>query len=179
MPDRPNVLRVVLGERVPVASSPRSLATHVQLESNIDDTSGELLAHACAALLREGALDAWTESIGMKKSRPAVKLCALCRAEDRERLSAVMLRETPTLGVRAIECTRRERPRREVLLETPWGTIPCKIADGDGLPPSAKPEDDAIAALAAKSGVPARIVREAVMAALVRDVLLRPPHDEK
>jgi uncharacterized protein (TIGR00299 family) protein len=179
MPDRPNVLRVVLGERVPVASSPRSLATHVQLESNIDDTSGELLAHACAALLREGALDAWTESIGMKKSRPAVKLCALCRAEDRERLSAAMLRETPTLGVRAIECTRRERPRREVLLETPWGTIPCKIADGDGLPPSAKPEDDAIAALAAKSGVPARIVREAVMAALVRDVLLRPPHDEK
>ncbi|MFO0560552.1 MAG: nickel pincer cofactor biosynthesis protein LarC [Polyangiales bacterium] len=174
LPDRPNVLRVVLGERVaPQSTQPaRAFATHVQLETNVDDTSGEMLAHACAALLREGALDAWTESIGMKKSRPAVKLCALARAEDRERMTAVMLREVPTLGVRAFECTRIERPRREITLQTPWGPLPCKISMGDGLPPSAKPEDDAVAALAQKAGVPARIVREAAMAALVRDVLL-------
>jgi hypothetical protein len=182
LPDRPNVLRVVLGERVaPETSRPaRSLATHVQLETNVDDTSGEMLAHACAALLREGALDAWTESIGMKKSRPAVKLCALARSEDRERLTTVMLREVPTLGVRAFECTRHERPRREITLETPWGPLPCKVSVGDGLPPSAKPEDDAVAALAQKAGVPARIVREAAMAALVRDVLLpgAPQRDE-
>lgn len=171
LPDRPNVLRVVLGQRNegPTTNLQR-VFTHVQLEANLDDTSGETLAHATAALLREGALDAWTESIGMKKSRPAVKLCALVRADDRDRLTAVMLREAPTLGVRAFECTRRERPRREVIVETPWGPLPCKIADGDGLPPSAKPEDDVVAALAAKAGVPARVVRDAAIAALVRDV---------
>lgn len=182
LPDRPNVLRVVLGQRneAPVTNLSRAPSfTHAQLEANLDDTSGETLAHATAALLREGALDAWTESIGMKKSRPAVKLCALVRAEDRERLTAVILREAPTLGVRAFECTRRERPRREVVIETPWGPLPCKIADGDGLPPSAKPEDDVVAALAAKAGVPARVVRDAAIAALVRDVLpARPTSDD-
>lgn len=176
LPDRPNVLRVILGERVdPVSTqTAKALATHVQLETNVDDTSGEVLAHACAALLREGALDAWTESIGMKKSRPAVKLCALARIEDRERLVAVMLREVPTLGVRAFECTRHERPRREMTVQTPWGPLPCKVSMDDGLPPSAKPEDDAVALLAQKAGVPARIIRDAAMAALVRDMLIKP-----
>ncbi|MBL8681580.1 MAG: nickel pincer cofactor biosynthesis protein LarC [Myxococcales bacterium] len=168
LPDRPNVLRVVLGTATPPTEAKPTAHTHCVLESNLDDAAGEVLAHATAALLREGALDAWTESIGMKKSRPAVKLCALVRREDRERLSAVLLREAPTLGVRAIECSRVERPRRTVLLDTPWGPLPCKVSDGDGLPPSAKPEDDAVAALAAKAGVPARVVRDAAMAALVR-----------
>jgi uncharacterized protein (TIGR00299 family) protein len=169
LPDRPNLLRVVLGaeSRLEAPSSP-SVHSHCLLESNLDDTSGEVLAHATAALLREGALDAWTEAIGMKKSRPAVKLCALVRRADRERLSTVMLREAPTLGVRAIDCSRVERPRRIVVLETPWGPLPCKVSDGDGLPPSAKPEDDSVAALAEKAGIPARVVRDAAMAALVR-----------
>ncbi len=176
MPDRPNLLRAILGTPTARAvEDPRTTATHRLLESNLDDAPGEVLAHATTALLAEGALDAWTEAIGMKKSRPAVKLCALARREDADRLATVMLREAPTLGVRITECARRERPRREVVLETPWGPLPCKIADGDGLPPSAKPEDDAVAALAAKAKIPARIIRDVAMAALAREVLLGVP----
>lgn len=175
LPDRPNVLRVVLGEPSTLAMTAPSTATHALIECNLDDATGELLAHATAALLREGALDAWTEPIGMKKSRPAVKLCALARAEDRDRLAAVMLRESPSLGVRTLDCARFERPRRTMTLETPWGPLPCKVSDGDGLPPTIKPEDDAVAALAAKARLPARVVRDAAMATLLREVFSATP----
>jgi uncharacterized protein (TIGR00299 family) protein len=170
LPDRPNLLRVVYGHAASAPSADESGSggrdTHRLIESNLDDAPGEVLAHATAALLKAGALDAWTEAIGMKKSRPAVKLCALARAQDADAVARVMLSEAPTLGVRISRCERRERPRREAVVQTPYGPLPCKIADGDGLAPSAKPEDDAVAEAAARAGVPARVVREAAMAAL-------------
>ena len=42
----------------------------VLLEANVDDATGEALAHAVAALLDAGAHDAWVTPIVMKKGRP-------------------------------------------------------------------------------------------------------------
>ena len=41
--------------------------THVVLEANVDDMTGEFAAHAIAQLLAAGALDAWASPITMKK----------------------------------------------------------------------------------------------------------------
>jgi uncharacterized protein (DUF111 family) len=64
----------------------RAAATHHELRCNLDDLSAELVAVLTERLLREGALDAWTTPIGMKKGRPGVMVTALVRAPDRERV---------------------------------------------------------------------------------------------
>src|SRR5262245_51179912 len=61
LPDRPNLLRLVLGQSE--AKSTSGAGTHVVIEANVDDMNGELAAHALAALLVAGALDAWATPI--------------------------------------------------------------------------------------------------------------------
>lgn len=161
LPDRPNLLRVVLG--TPTLSVTE--ATHVVLEANLDDATGEIVAGAIETLLAEGALDAWAAPLTMKKGRPGVLLGVLCPASSADALSAVMLRETTTLGVRRLRVSRTERPRRMVEVETPYGRLPVKIAEGPFGPPQIKPEYDACAAAARAHGVPVRVVIAAALAA--------------
>jgi hypothetical protein len=70
------------------------------LEANLDDISGEVVAHAVDALLAGGALDAWTVAVTMKKGRPGVVLSALTHLPDAPRLRDLIAHETGTLGVR-------------------------------------------------------------------------------
>ncbi|HEY0399900.1 MAG TPA: LarC family nickel insertion protein, partial [Acidimicrobiia bacterium] len=70
------------------------------LEANLDDISGEVVAHAVDALLAAGALDAWTAHVSMKKGRPGVVLSALAHLPDGPRLRDLIGHETGTLGVR-------------------------------------------------------------------------------
>ena len=165
LPDRPNMLRVVLGDPAESPRDDRSSGTHVVLEANLDDMSGQLSAHVTEALLRDGALDAWTTPIGMKKGRPAVMLSALARQSDRERIGETLLRESSSLGLRWRQVDRMERPRHIVTVKTPHGDVPVKVADGDGLPVSAQPEFDVCRELAQKDNVPLRNVHAAALAA--------------
>ncbi|MCA9585387.1 MAG: nickel pincer cofactor biosynthesis protein LarC, partial [Myxococcales bacterium] len=160
--DRPNLLRVVLGRPAKGASDD---ATHVVLETNLDDASGELVASAVDALLAEGALDAWATPITMKKGRPALTLSALAPAARADHLSAVMLRETTSLGVRRYGVSRVERPRRMASVSTRFGDIPVKIAGGPFGPPQRKPEFDACLEAAKTGGVPVREVMQVALAA--------------
>ena len=48
------------------------------LEANVDDVTGEVLAHTIARLLAAGAHDAWVTPIVMKKGRPAHTVSVLC-----------------------------------------------------------------------------------------------------
>lgn len=166
-PDRPNLLRVVLGD--PSAAPAEALgaggATHQELRCNLDDLSAELVAVLTERLLREGALDAWTTPIGMKKGRPGVMVTALVRAADRERVAGVMLAESGSLGVRWSPAERSERPRETVAVETAYGAVPVKVARGDGLAPQAHPELEACRAIAARHGVPVRVVVAAALGA--------------
>jgi len=168
LPDRPNLLRAVLGE--PSREAVRNAGTDpfVVLECNVDDTTGEIVAHAVECLLAAGALDAWTIPIGMKKGRPAVMICALTRRAGAEELSRVLLSETSTLGVRLRPSRRIERPRRIVEVDTRYGPIPVKIADGDGLPPNVAPELEVCRRIAAARRIPLKQVLAAALAAARR-----------
>jgi uncharacterized protein (TIGR00299 family) protein len=162
--DRPNVLRAVLGVPTGVGLAATS-ATHSVLEANVDDATGELAASWIGSLLAAGALDAWTTPITMKKGRPAWTLSALAPIDRAEAVVHAMLRETTSLGVRRHDVVRAERPRRTVLVETPYGAIPVKVAEGPFGPPQAKPEFEACAEAARAHGVPVREVLRAALGA--------------
>jgi uncharacterized protein (TIGR00299 family) protein len=159
--DRPNLLRVVLGKSD--AKAALGSATNVVIEANVDDMNGELAAHALAAILAAGALDAWATPIVMKKGRPGLTLSALATTADGNAVASSLLRETSSIGVRAYEVGRIERPRHVVEVATPFGPIPVKVSGGPYGPPVVKPEFDACARAAAQAGV---TVREVIAAAL-------------
>jgi uncharacterized protein (DUF111 family) len=171
--DRPNVLRAVLGRPATAlsadehgAASPD--ATHAILEANVDDATGELAGSWIDALMGAGALDAWATPIVMKKGRPALTISALAPLERADAVAHAMLRETTTLGVRRHLVTRAERPRRTVNVETPYGVLAVKLAEGPFGPAQAKPEFDACLQAARLHGVPVREVVRAATAAAAR-----------
>jgi uncharacterized protein (TIGR00299 family) protein len=102
LPTLPNLVQVAVGEAAETGSTGAILAGEplALLEANLDDVSGEVVAHAVDALLAAGALDAWTAHVTMKKGRPGVVLSALAHLPDGPRLRDLIGRETGTLGVR-------------------------------------------------------------------------------
>lgn len=164
LPDRLNALRVVLGELSSISPSGNE-ASHVVLEANVDDMTGELVGHALQRLLESGALDAWATPIVMKKGRPGLLVSALVDAGAAPRLAEVLLRETNSIGVRHSPVSRTERPRRMVEVTTEFGQIPLKISEGPFGPPRIKPEFDVCAERARLAGVPVSVVIAAALAA--------------
>ena len=126
--ERANCLRCLLGEEPSGTSD-----TVLELKCNIDDMTGEALGFALEALLAAGALDAYTVPIGMKKSRPGVQLCVLCREGQREQMTGLLFRHTTTLGVREALCRRAVLTRREAVISTPYGPVGKKISAGFGV----------------------------------------------
>jgi len=162
LPDRPNLLRLVLGRRT---VEPLGETTHTLIEANVDDMTGELAGHALKALLDVGALDAWATPITMKKGRPALTISALSTTASADTIAHAMLRETTTIGVRMSPMSRLERPRRTVEVDTRFGVLTVKVSGGAYGPDQVKPDFDACAAAAAAHNVPVRIVLEAALAA--------------
>lgn len=168
LPDRPNALRAILGARIDQSSSPPT-PTHVVLETNVDDLTGELAGHALRALLSAGALDAWLTPIQMKKGRPGLILSALCEQPDEIQVGDVLLRETTSLGFRRSFVSRTERPRETLEVTTPFGTVPVKMSSGPWGTPQLKPEFDVCARLAQEHSVPVReVVQVALQSALAQ-----------
>jgi uncharacterized protein (TIGR00299 family) protein len=169
--DRPNLLRVVLGTPSAVLTDERSRdASHVVLETNVDDMSGEIAAFALEEAFRAGALDVWTTPIGMKKGRPALMISALARAEQADQVSRALLSQTTSLGLRVRPVGRIERPRRTVQVDTPYGVIGVKLADGDGLPVNVAPEYEDCRAAAEAAAVPVKQVYAAAVAAAMSQI---------
>ena len=124
---RANCVRVLLGK------TPDREDRIVKLECNVDDMTGEALGFALERLMELGALDVFTIPIGMKKSRPGTLLCVLCRAEDKERMTAALFRHTTTLGVREQDCRRSVLQRRVETVDSPYGPVRKKVSTGYGV----------------------------------------------
>lgn len=138
--------------------------TIVSLACNLDDATAEEIGFALGALLEAGALDAYTTPIGMKKNRAGTLLTVLCRPAAADRLAALLLHITPTLGVRRTDHPRYALARGLTEVDTPYGTLRVKTACGYGTS-KAKPEYDDVAASAAHAHTSFAQVREAAIAA--------------
>jgi hypothetical protein len=163
LPDRPNLLRAVLGAPLTGAAE-AATGSHALLEANIDDMTGELAGYCIDALLQAGAVDAWATPVTMKKGRPGLVLSALAPVAVADQVTTAMLRETTSIGVRRTPVTRTERPRRLIEVDTPYGRIPVKVSEGPFGPATIKPEFDVCARAAAEHGVPVRAVIAAALA---------------
>ncbi|HVF30559.1 MAG TPA: nickel pincer cofactor biosynthesis protein LarC [Pyrinomonadaceae bacterium] len=159
----PNAIRLVVGE---TASESRKQERLVQLETNIDDMSPQVLGHVMERAFSLGALDCWFTPIQMKKDRPAVMLSVLCEREKRDALARLIYSETSTIGIRFREVERECLAREIVRVETAFGAIDVKVAMLDGKVMNAMPEYDHVRALAVDSGVPFREIHDAALAAL-------------
>lgn len=126
--DRPNLLRIFLG------SSPQDSAsvgissdTVVELETNLDDITGEQIGFAIEQLWRAGALDVFTTGIQMKKNRPGTLLSVLASPDQATRIEQVLFQHTGTLGIRKTLKQRSILRRRHIQVDTPWGKVDCKM----------------------------------------------------
>jgi pyridinium-3,5-bisthiocarboxylic acid mononucleotide nickel chelatase len=154
-PGQANLLRVLIGER-----SGASEATVIRvLEANVDDSTPEVLGYAMERLLTEGALDVTLQPVYMKKQRPGTLVQVLARPEDQERLAAVLLRETSTLGIRISEAERRVAAREHVEVETEYGKVRMKVSPG-----GAAPEFEDCRRLAESTGQPLKEIFAAATA---------------
>lgn len=121
--------------------------TILTLETNIDDCSGEALAHTMKLLFDAGALDVFYVPVYMKKNRPAFLLKVICRPEDRSVMEDIIFRNTTTIGIRSSRSTRTKLDRRILAIETPWGMADVKCCT-HGQETYYYPENDSICKLA-------------------------------
>jgi len=124
---RPNLTQVVVGtmsDEMPTGQ-PVTL-----LEVNVDDATGETLAHTLAMLMEAGAHDAWITPILMKKGRPAHTVSALCDPSLARQVAATLTAETGSLGVRGQTFERWPSPRREDEVDVDGTLIRVKVGPG-------------------------------------------------
>ena len=162
-PDRPNVLRAVLGTATEAAGEGGTGV--LSIEANLDDMSPEHLPPAIDALLEAGALDVTVAPVLMKKGRPGFRLEALCRPAAREAVVRRLLEETTTFGVRIHADERVELERSFETVTTPFGEVRIKVGRLGGEVVSFAPEHEDCLALARAAGVPVIRVHSAAVGA--------------
>ena len=143
----------------------------IQLETNMDDCSGETLGFLMDELLQAGALDVFYIPVTAKKNRPGVLLTVLCREADREELESLIFRHATSIGIRrsAMERTKLERQIRT--FDTPWGSAAvkyCRYQDEI----YCYPEHESVAALAHASGLGYKEIYNAIKSFAVRKIEL-------
>jgi len=141
-----NALRVLLGE------SGQRQDRVLELVCNLDDMTPEALGFVQEELMARGALDAYTTHIGMKKNRPGIMLTCMCREAQREDMLQCLFRNTSTLGVREYVCDRYTLQRSQRTVETAYGPVRVKRAEGWGVCRE-KPEYEDLARIAREQGI--------------------------
>ena len=173
----PNVVRLILGEATlqnPLAARQNQLESGsydaeivAVIEANIDDLAPPVMAYAMELLLEAGALDVTLTPLLMKKNRQAQKLSVICRPDDRQAFTDIILTETSTIGTRSYFCERLTLNRDFQLVTIGAGpAIRVKLAsDASGRLLNVQPEYEDCAAHARETGKP---LKEVILAALAR-----------
>lgn len=122
-----NCVRALLGETESAGD------VIIELNCNVDDMTGEAVGFAMEMLFGAGALEVYTVPIGMKKSRPGMLLCVMCRTEDKENMVRLLFQHTTTIGIRENNFRRYTLDRSVEIVQTPYGEIRKKISTGYGI----------------------------------------------
>lgn len=166
LPGHPDLLRLVIGraeEAGGAATAPAVAAAGNEvavLEANVDDMNPEFYGYLVERALALGALDIFSCPVQMKKNRPGLWITVLAPLAETDRLTALLLAETTTLGVRAHRAQRTVLERQLVPVETRYGVIRVKTGGGDA---NAAPEYEDCREAALRAGVPLkRVYQEAL-----------------
>jgi uncharacterized protein (DUF111 family) len=122
------------------------------VECEIDDLNPQILGALMDQLLSAGALDVFYTAVQMKKNRPGTLVTLIAPPVRREALTALLFRETTTIGIRYCEMARECLARAHRTVQTPLGAVRFKVASRDGVVLNAAPEFEDVQALAAAHG---------------------------
>ncbi len=160
MPDRPNVLRMMLGR----VGSAYEADEMVEIAANIDDLNPQIYDHVMERLFAAGSRDVTITPTMMKKGRPGVTLTVIAEAARRDSIARVLFTETSTIGLRFHAVSRLKLRREFKEVETRWGRVRIKVSSGDGAL-TVSPEYDDCRRLALEHGVALKEVMEEARAA--------------
>ena len=160
LPDLPNLVQAIVGVLDVAGAGGEQGQPVVLLEANLDDATGETLAHTIATLLEAGAHDAWVTPIVMKKGRPAYTVSALADPALAEQVAHTLTRETGSFGVRG--STLERWPASRSVDSVAVEGLPVRVKVGPG---RAKAEHDDAARVARLTGLPLREVTSRAEAA--------------
>jgi pyridinium-3,5-bisthiocarboxylic acid mononucleotide nickel chelatase len=162
----PNILRLWLGESSSLQSdftnygdTNPTLETISVLETQIDDLNPQAIGYVFDALFAAGAVDVFTQPIGMKKSRPGILLTVICHPDNLPNCEAVLFRETTTLGIRRTTQQRAILQREIQQVETEYGQVRVKVAWHGDVISNVQPEYEDCAELALKYNIPWREIQ--------------------
>lgn len=159
-----NVLKLVHGE------STRNLQSDsvVILETNVDDVSGEVLAHVVDKIMSNGAKDISIIPAITKKGRPSHIISVICESDTVNQLLNLLVSETGTLGVRLRTTDRFIVPRQmltmKIRLDNKDFTVRCKLAKTNSNTKQFKIEYDDIKAIAEKFSLTFKQTEELIKA---------------
>lgn len=158
-----NVLRISIGESTGASVAPLPSEEIAILEANIDDLSPQVFGYIIDRALASGALDVFATPVQMKKSRPGMVLTVLAKPADAQALSALMFRETSTIGIRVRREQRYVLPRRYEAVQTKWGEVRIKIAELNGHISNYAPEYEDCRRIAEQQQLPLKtVIQEAI-----------------
>jgi uncharacterized protein (DUF111 family) len=143
------MLRLTLGEAKRTGAS----ASLLELQCHLDTATGETVGWLLDELLARGAVDAFATAVLMKKGRPGFLLTVLCDDARAESLTAFLLEESSTLGVRRHRVARATLERWQETRDTEFGPVRYKVARLPSGALVARPEDDDIRRLVAARGI--------------------------
>jgi pyridinium-3,5-bisthiocarboxylic acid mononucleotide nickel chelatase len=174
-PGRPNLTRVLIGERV-IHSDDDLSETDVLIEANVDDLDPRLWPGVLTSLMRAGAADAWLVPIIMKKGRPAHTVSVLARPDQAGDLRYLLLTLTSTIGVRETRVRKTALPRGWVDLILGGSCISIKIAHRHGTIWQVTPEFDDLERAADEQDLsPITVLEQAMAAALAAGLVAGAP----
>jgi hypothetical protein len=158
----PNVMRAFVIETMEDSRPLDSDMVDI-LETNVDDVSGEIIAHALSRSMEAGARDASAIPIIMKKGRPGFLIRIICTQHKSAELAELLAQELGTLGIRCIPAVHRFIAERtiehvEVEIAGKSRTLPIKIGRMQGKIYSLKAEFDHARDWASEIHIPVRDV---------------------
>jgi hypothetical protein len=159
--DRPNLLRVILGDE------PLHFATDELLEiaANIDDLNPQIYDHVSSLLFAAGARDVTITPTIMKKGRPGITLGVLAETASRDRIAGILFAETSTIGLRFHPVSRLKLERRIIDVPTRFGIIRVKVSGEGAHPSNLAPEYEDCRQAAETHAAPLKLVIEEAAAA--------------
>ncbi|MCR5651840.1 MAG: nickel pincer cofactor biosynthesis protein LarC [Lachnospiraceae bacterium] len=154
-----NCLRAFIGESDSDGGSSLPDEYVTVLSCNVDDMTGEEIGFAVERFLEEGAHDAFTVPVTMKKSRPGVMIEVICAKADTEKMTKLMFKHTSTIGIRQFEYKRNILKRHVRDTDTKEGKVRVKESEGYGVKRS-KYEFEDLARIARLKGISIREAKE-------------------
>ncbi len=165
----PNILRIWLGNTASDLTQKSTQSTTptpvTVLETQVDDLNPQAIGYLFETLFAAGALDVFTQAIGMKKSRPGVLITVICSPEKVADFEKILFRETSTLGIRQTTQQRTILDRTFHAVKTKYGSIQIKVAAQNGSIVNVQPEYEDCARIARETDLPWREVHRLALQA--------------